>query len=164
MSIYCTNVCLSHSWFKVLNESSNHFVFSRRRWSWSQRPTSRTTGWSSTRDCWMLSPCHCACRYSIEQSRAGRTHRSIWKKPTVLMYNCKHIAGSGCGERVSQSIVQTVGSALPADPGSPSSDDRGPLPHELLWPQEGLCALLTYYLYVLHTHYYQVSLWRPLTP
>lgn len=83
MSIYCTNVCISHSWFKVLNESSNHFVFSRRRWSWSQRPTSRTTGWSSTRDCWMPSPCHCACRYSIEQSRAeqeGHTEASEKKQ------------------------------------------------------------------------------------
>ena len=52
------------------------------------------------------------------------------------------IAGSGCGERVSQSVVQTVGSALPSHPGSPSSDNRGPLPHERLGPQEGVYASL----------------------
>lgn len=43
---------------------NNHIMFSRRRWSGSLSPTSRTTGWSSTRDCWIPNPCHCACRYT----------------------------------------------------------------------------------------------------
>ncbi len=90
------------------------FLFSRRRWSWSLSPTSRTTGWSSTRDCWMPSPCRCACRYSTEQ----RGHAETSENQTVLFLNFNLITGSRCGERVSQPVVQTVSSTLPAHPGS----------------------------------------------
>lgn len=71
------------------------------------------------------------------QSKAARTHRNMWKL-FVLFENCTVDAGSGGRERVSQPVVQNVGSALPAHPGSSSSDNWGPSTHDLLRPQEGL--------------------------
>lgn len=91
----------------------------------------------------MPSPCHCGCRYSKEQGG----HTETPGKQTVLVLYCNCISGSRPGERVSQPDVQTVSSALPAHPSSSPSDDWGPSPHELLWPQEGLSttSLLTYF-------------------